>query len=395
MARLRDSVAQVLNAVGANLNVPHSISREFGLDKSMTSKLARVVRETDPYAAALDVPGPEAMRIFSRAMRDAGAAPTELTSLQDAVDEFQDMVRTHCGDRATLDMLLANSSAGDSRKQQRQLESFRKDMFRGASAVFGVQARVHVSSHYIVPNKQNPEMVDLAIVGGLVDFKRIRSDVTWAVAAMRVFSHPGSRGDLEGTVPLEPPPPRLGDVPLLTEFCSAPPPSLHTISFGSDLRKFVISEGPVGVSHAVTLYTGWKHPQICSRWRASEDDDSEHFVSISTPAELVIHDLFIHRDLTYARNPSVFLYNQLPGAVAYPNGPRESGQLQLAGRIEDLQGCPPRVATPDVPDYSKLVASVTGRMGYDLNEFYGVRTQVRYPPIPSMLLYRYPMPAKR
>ena len=74
VARLRDSIAQVLSAVGANLRVPHSITRDFGIDKSMASKLARVVREPDPFAAALDVPGEEAMRIFSRTMRDASYA---------------------------------------------------------------------------------------------------------------------------------------------------------------------------------------------------------------------------------------------------------------------------------------------------------------------------------
>src|SRR5215470_14510092 len=146
VARLRDSLAQVLSAVGANVRVPHSITREFGIDKSMASKLARVVREPDPYAAALDVPGEEAMRIFSRSMRDAGAPPQTIEALRESIDSFQEMVRTHCGDRATLEMLAAgaNQHAGPNLKQQQQQETFRKAMFRGASAIFGVQARVHI-----------------------------------------------------------------------------------------------------------------------------------------------------------------------------------------------------------------------------------------------------------
>jgi hypothetical protein len=89
------------------------------------------------------------------------------------------------------------------------------------------------------------------------------------------------------------------------------------------------------------------------------------------------------------------LYNQLPGAIAYPNGPMDSGLLTLTEPVQDLEGCPPRPATPFVSDYLRLVGSVTERMGYDLSEFYGLRTQLSYPPIPSMLLYRYPMPAKK
>lgn len=394
IGRLRETVADVLSACGGNAREPNAITRDIGVDKTLAYKLARIVRETDPYSAALDVPGPEAMRIFARAARSAGASTSILASLDQSVASFQEIVTRHCGDRSTLDMLVANSSAGSSPKQQQQLETFRKSMFRSASAVFGVQARVHVSSHYIMPNKEDPEMVDLSIVGGLVDFTRIRSDVEWAVASMRQISHPGSTGDVLGNEPLDPRFAGENDVPLLGDFCSMPLQAMKVVPFGNDLRKFVLEEGSVGVSNAATLFTGWTRKKICSRWQMSEDDDSEHFVSMSTPAELVIHDLFIHRDLSYALNPSTYLYNQLPGAIAYPNGPKESGLLQLAERIQDLGGCPPQATSPDVPAYSQLVNWVIERNGHKLNEFHGVRLQMRFPPIPSMLLYRYPMPAR-
>src|SRR4051812_9324458 len=149
VARLRESVAEVLAAVGANLRVPHSITRDFGLDKSLASKLARVVREPDPFAAALDVPGEEAMRIFSRSMRDAGAPAQTLEALRESVESFQAMVRKHCGDRATLEMLAGSAGGAASQKQQQQQGNFRKTLFRGASAVFGVQARVDVAAHFL------------------------------------------------------------------------------------------------------------------------------------------------------------------------------------------------------------------------------------------------------
>lgn len=394
LARLRAAMVDVLSKVGANLRVPQSMTRDFSLDKSLVSKLARVIRESNPYAAALNVPGEEAMRIFVRAMTDAGASPAVLGEFKQAVSAFSQMIRRHCGDRATLEMLAANSSSGQSQKQQQQLETFRKAMFRGASAVFGVQARVHVSSHYVVPNKEDPEMLDLAIVGGLVDFRRIRSDVSWAVSTMRIIPRPGSSTHVMENIPLDPNSSKHGDAPLLCDFCSGALPKLEVCDMGNEVRKFLVPEGPVGTANAVTLYTGWLRPKIASRWKVVEDDNFEHFVTLSTPVELVIHDFYVHRDLKYAHHPSLHLYNQLPGALAYPNGPQSAGLLPLPEQIQELGAYPPTPATADVPDYSRLVSFVFDRLGYPADEFVGFRAALAYPPIPSMLLYRYDFPKK-
>jgi hypothetical protein len=397
VARLRESVAEVLAAVGANLRVPHSITRDFGLDKSLASKLARVIREPDPFAAALDVPGEEAMRIFSHSMRDAGAPASSLESLRSSVESFQEMIRTHCGgDRSTLEMIVtaADTGAGKTQKQQQQLETFRRAMYRGASAVFGVQARVQVSSHYVAPNAEDPEMLDLAVVGGLVDLRRIRSDVGWAIASARAIGPDGAPAPLRNVEPIDPRSRQFGEAPLMCDFCSTPIEPLRVVDLPDGVRKFELPEGPVGSAHAVTLFTGWVQRKVVSRWRTAADEFGEHFVSLSTPAELVIHDLFVHRDLPFARRPGAFLYSQLPGGVSYPNGPRDRGMLQLSEPIQDLSGEPPRPATADVPPYSQLTRTVFTRMGHRAEDFYGVRIQVRYPPVPAILLYRYALPAR-
>src|SRR5262245_56450014 len=133
---------------------------------------------------------------------------------------------------------VANSSDAGTKKQQQQLEAFRKNMFRGASAVFGVQARVQISSHYVAPNKDDPEMVDLAIVGGLVELRRIRADVSWAVASLRTLSRPGMQEDPAAAEPLDPLSRKYGEVPILTEFRSTPLPAMRVVSPEKNLRRF-------------------------------------------------------------------------------------------------------------------------------------------------------------
>jgi hypothetical protein len=392
LGQVRGALSRIFAAISANVRQPRSISRQFGLDKSLAWKLASVVSETDPYSAVLNMPGKEAIGIFCRVMSGLGVPASALDSLREAVESYQRVVNTHCGDRATLEMIASAASAERSPKQGQQQLNFRRSMFRSASAVFGVQARVHVSSHYLAPNRDDEEMVDIAVVSGLVDFRRIRSDVTWAVSTMRVIERPGSATDLSGREPLDPNYSKYGKAPLMCDFCSDPLPKLSVIESGKDIRKLMLPAGPVGTGKSTTLYTGWITRKVCSRWAETTDDDSEHFVSLSTPVETVIHDFFMHRDLAYARNPAVCLYNQLPCAHAYPNGPRDSGLLPLYEKIQDLSGLPPRPITPDLSDYPRLTDQVFERMGYRAEDFFGVRIQISYPPIPSMLLYRYPLP---
>jgi hypothetical protein len=401
VAGLRESVADVLGAVGANVSIPHSITRDFGVDKSLAAKLGRVIRESDPYAAALDIPGEEAMRIFARTMRDAGAPGPKLDALRESVESFQQMVKTHCGgDRATLEMLAASaasSTAGAvaSVKQQQQLETFRKHMFRGASAVFGVQAQAQVSADFLSPTRRDDDRYDVTLVNGLVDLRRIRSDVTWAVSSMRNLEQDGRAGPLVPFEPIDITAGKNGQAPLIRDYCSQPVPELRITDTKDLIRRFELPEGPVGSASAVTLFTGWTYRSASLRYREGKEILREHFVSLNTPVELVIHDLYMHKDLMFARRPSVHLYSALPGGVSYPNGPRDRGLLQLSEPLQDLSGLPVRPLTMDVPNYPRLVQHVVEHLGFSMNDFFGVRMLLRYPPIPSILMYRYELPEKR
>jgi hypothetical protein len=394
LAQLRASLFSILETVGANLRVPHQITRQFGIDKSLAAKLARVVRESDPFSAALDVPGEEAMRIFSRAMRDAGAPQASLESLRESVDSFQQMIRTHCGDRATFEMIASSASPARSFKQQQQLETLRKHMFRGSSAVFGVQTRLQLSAQFVAPSRDQAGRTDVAMFNGLIDFRRIRSDVAWAVSSMRNLAPDGSALPTGAYEPIDPEARNAGDGPLLREFCSSPSMKLQTTPGPNSSLRFELPDGPVGATHSLTVFTGWIHRNVGERYRTPDDHVGEHFTALTTPAELTIQDFFVHRDLEYAHRPEVCLYGQLPGAVAYPNGPRDRGLLPMSETLENLSGMPPQPMTAEYANYPAIVQRVAERLGHRLEDFYGVRIQLRFPPVPSMLLYRYELPER-
>jgi len=393
LAHLRASLASILNTVGANIRVPHQFTRQFGIDKSLAAKLARVVREPDPYSAALDVPGEEAMRIFSRAMRDAGAPQASLELLRESVESFQRMIRTHCGDRATLEMIVSSAPTTRSAKQQQQLETLRKHTFRGMGAIYGVQTRAQLSAHFVAPSRAGASLCDVALFNGLLDFRRIRPDAAWAVSSMRNLAPDGSPRPAGTYEAIDPAAVESGDGPLLREF-SSPGIRLRTTPGANSTVRFELPEGPVGAKHALDIYTGWIHRNVGARFKTEEEDSGEHFTVLTTPSEVTIQDMYFHRDCEFARHAKVFVYGQLPGAVAYPNGPRDRGLLPVSEVLQDLAGFPPHSATPESPAYSSIVEYVIERLGHRLQDFYGVRLQLRYPPIPSMVLYRYELPER-
>src|SRR5262249_42977063 len=147
---------------------------------------------------------------------------------------------------------------------QAREESHRKKLFQGASAIWGVKARAQVAAHFIAP--ADGGTLDIAMACGLVDLRRLRSEVPWPVASVRQFAGDGAPQPNDVWEPVDP---DLGqsDVPLMREFCSQPEPALRTAPGMAGATRYELVEGPVGNTAAVTCMTGWIHRRCVSRYR--------------------------------------------------------------------------------------------------------------------------------
>lgn len=383
---LRRALADVLASVGADADQPQEISRQFGLDKTLAWRISRVVREEDVWEAVQHIPRRPSIRIFVDAMRRHGATPDRVEMVWSALDEFERFVHVHSGDRETLEMMV---SAGAKRSAHKRLETFRKTGFQANSAIWGVQARTQISLHVMAPSLVAQDQLSLSIVCGLTEFRRLRPDVPWAVASL-------TQWDGEETAfrdrwqPLALDPEQSRDAPpLLREFCSQPLPDLETYREREGLVRFMLKEGPVGNTAAATVVFGWTYPTSASCFESYPDEKGEHGVMLTTPVESVVHDLFIHRSLTFAFGPTAHVYSQLPGGPQYPGSGPRAGLLPVGSDVVDLGAGPPDTTTPELPRYREMVELTTRRMGFQLNEFQAYRFRLRYPPIPSMAVLRH------
>jgi hypothetical protein len=222
MVRLRRALTDLVMSVGGDPTQPQELSRRFSLDKSLAWKISKVVTEMDPGLAAPLLPRASGLSIFLRSLRKAGAPDETLNRVDRAIADFNRMVELHCGDRDTLDLMLGASTASASRRW----EAHRRLSFRGNSATWGVQARVQLSAQFVAPSDVSG-LLDIAVLAGLIDFRRLRPEVPWAIAAMGAVTDDWaarSGGAVEAIDPAG-----LGPegAPLMPEFCSRPLPTLR------------------------------------------------------------------------------------------------------------------------------------------------------------------------
>jgi hypothetical protein len=386
--RIRTAISECLVFVGADATRPQVVSRLLGLDKNLTWKVCRLVCDENPVAAVQFMPGKAGLKILMNAMAKAGAPADLQLAVRTSLEEFDRITDLHAGDRERLGIMLANISNNG---QREGAEAHRKLSFRGNCAIWGVQAKVQICSNFIAPGADE-DMVDLAWLSGLVDFWRLRREARWAIAAARKTADDGSSLPIPDIRAIDPEYDHQDRVPLMSDFCSKPLPDTR-IEIGRDgLTRYELAEGPVGSTANATCVVGLYGRNFARRYRAPNDSLGEHFARLNTPVETLIHDLFVHRDLTYAMAPEIQLYSQLPGGPVFPAAGRDQGTLAVYDPIIQLGGGPPDVVTPEFSKYPRMVRAVFERLGWRAEEFRGFRFRLRYPPIPTIAVWRYELP---
>jgi len=387
---LRSSLAALISEVRGDPAQPQEIARRFGLDKTLTWKISRVICDDDALAGAVHMPGRASVRALVDAMSREGAPEAHVRPVLAAMDRFEEFVEAHCGDRNTFEVMLGGSVGAAHRKRA---ENARKAFYQGASAIWGVQARVHVSLHFVAPNAGDPERLDLGVMAGLLEFRRLRPDVSWTVATLATYS---DKGGLERNWDVRPMDPTLngGDAPMLAAFCSTPLPRFRRNTARENITRFELTEGSIGIKAAADCITGWVARGAVSRHRTERDQFGEHAIRLSTPVTVLYHDLYVHRSLTFAFKPTVHLYSDLQGGPIYPSDGNESGRLPITEEIVELGEGPPSLGVTDIPRHRAMVETGTASMGRSPAEFRGFRFKMKYPPIPAQALYRYNLPER-
>lgn len=382
---IRGAMTQLLSSVEADPSKPQDISREFKINKNLAWKVSRMILVPEPQQMIPNIPGRTGIETVLSAFEVKGAPESVLNAARDAFEEFDEVVRVHLGDRSTLE--LAITSGTPEKVSPEHLHATRKMAYQGNSAIWGIQARLRLASFFIAPNPNDDSMVDTASVGGLIDVRRLRSNVGIPLFSRFSYNDDGTLRDGPRPEPIMSNDDPSDELMLMPRFSSVPTPSFQTAQNGG-VTRYMLKPGPIGNRGLQSWVFGESVRAFASKYRDEQNEFGEHALPISVPTEWVLCDLQVHKDFSFAFNPRVYAQGVFGGDPTRASE-SELTQLPISETVQSIGAYPPVVATPMLADYPEIVACVYERMGWNGADFQGYRFVMKYPPLHTNIIVQH------
>lgn len=385
---LRASLLGLYASVGADPANPQEVARRFGVNKTLTWTISRIVSSDDPIATLASAPGVASLRSLISMMEQAGAPAAAVARVWSAVESVDKTVEVHVGDRSTLQLVAdgMSPSSGD------HLEASRRLAYRGNSGLWGVQARLRTMTAFLAPSADNPDSLDVAIVRGLVGLRRLRASLRWPIIYMRRWGTAMTDGPL-APEPFEAPENGNGPSPLLRRFSTLAPSDIEEART-SDGVVYTLASGPIGNLGAVDCYVADFERGTLPRYASGDDRSGEIGANITVPSERLVLDLIVHESLQFALTPKAAAHTDMLGVAQQPGALPGRIPIPVPSQVARMPGKPPTAVISSVPAYGEIVDFVFDRLGWNRNEFEGRRLEMTYPPFGSMVSLSFSLPAK-
>lgn len=384
---IRKALIELYDSVGADPSAPQEVARRFGLNRNLTWKISRVLMSKDPFSSLNHLPGQQGLDLAVQAFCKAGAPRKTADNVQLAVRRLHEVIDVHADDRDQFELTLESMGLIE---REARMESGRELAFRGNSMIWGVQTRTRLMTTFIAPSPSNPGTLDWASASGLMGFRRLRPNARWRLARFQL--HDDSGASLSN-VNVESVESDLGTASgpfLFREFCSPNMPTIETVQ-GREGVELVLPGGPIGNLAAFDCVLGIVVRGL-PRYRTEHDQLGSVAAAISLPTETLVFDLLYHHSVTI-ENPEVLVFGFPHGGLDSPAEQSVHNQLPVAPEPIELAGQPPAIATPLVSRYNALASRVYERMGWNPQEFRGLRVQIAHPPMSSRVVIRWRLPS--
>ncbi|QDV30576.1 hypothetical protein Spb1_25100 [Planctopirus ephydatiae] len=371
MSSLNHQVATILRALGG-IKKAGDLERLMDLDRTLSWQLLKIAEAKVPLEAAASVPSRVSINRFIEGSRVRGVNEKLLEGLLSAYNQFETLVERHAGDRVCFNSMVSAAGARDG-WHAAELQH-RRNVFRGMSHMLGVQAQTLIRCGIIQKSKEQSGVVNLVMVGGLVDLRLL-----WEIDRVNVFrsrtvgNGPGAnhrkgirRTNLAGTED-------LGGY-LLQDFCSQPAPDVEMVFGEAGWIYGNLLHGNVGATGESTLFFGVNYRNI------PDPTGQEGVVGsrcvMDLPVKSYVTDLLVEPGFADDWEPNVQV---LVGGSSsdQPSPPGIERNLPTQLQMENL-GTGPSVIR-EYPGYSSMIRTIATGAGYDIDQYTCWRLRVDYP----------------
>lgn len=363
------------------------ISERLGVHRKLAWQVRNVAYDPDPFGAVRHMPTPAGIDSLITALDRLGLPAATQNALRHAAEGFEELIRTHAGDRNSLEMLVESASEGSFQQAE---EKWREKAFQGNSFIWGAQARTQLSTSVLNFSKGKPDWLDAVQVRALIGLKRVRRNVHWIVSQSAIIDdvNPDRRRQ---RVPLDPQGAELmGGVPVMVDLCSQPLPKLRRRPSDPGLLNDELLPAPVGFTGQQTIVTGEVLRELSPIHATPGNENLLWGAVVRTPSEVFIFDQFVHRGLFPRTKRELCVFGELNSPVADD----ENDLLPTSETIEHLGRGISAARTPDVPGYQKILRATFSAVGWDADEFDVYRVRMAYPPMPASVVMRHPLPQR-
>ena len=318
--RIRAALLEGFFEVGIADPGATSIGRALGLQKTLSWMIGKLATEPTPMARVRYMPGRQGIAAVVESMKEAGVSARRTTEVAAAFDAYEEHVKLHLGSRRLVEAVVGE--AGGEMPQIPDL--VRKRAYESACAVWGIHAKVQVGAEFFAPSR-NAGKLNTVGFGGLVDLQRLRPGFPWVVA--RRHQTWKARTKAAPFAPLDPSLEDPTGAPLLTAF-SHPEGLDVQVDEGDDGTQLVkLAVGEVGRAGRSTCLLGTKSLVEVSTMIPAEPMDMGMQLTLTTPVEEVVLELYVHRSIDVVKAPVPQLVSRLqtvpdaPGTTLSPRLP--------------------------------------------------------------------------
>lgn len=382
---LRQLFSGVIEAKCGDGPAVSEIASAFGIHRKLAWQISRVAYDQDPFMAARHMPTAKGIEVLVRAAGQRGIEASVIEHMSRASAAFEDLVRTHAGDRAAFDLLLgACSSEVDDDEASR----WRQQAFTGNSFIWGAQCRTMHAMVMQFPSAQRPGFFDMAMVRGLIGLRINRPHTYWLVAQSAVLKD-DSTPRYTNRESMDPDGAQShGGVPIMKNHCRGELPGFERRQNLTGLLDDLLIPGAVGLTGERTIYTGEVIRAIAPA-HATQEDRIAHFgAGVRTPTQTLVMDYFTHKDVFAGVRRELCVFSDVNSPVAFT----ESDRLRVRADLTELGYGLGRTQCREVPGYSRLLGDVFTRLGHDPADFLVHRVRIAYPPMPSSVMVRFELP---